>query len=883
MKTLRILSTLILAAIFSLTANAQDTSDEVQTIVPGITNVNLSWDGKTTMVAVRANNDYTFSTNKQWVKMRRSTDGNRLFVSADTTLATTPRTATVTLTSADGSMTRTLNITQEEEHAYETIIDKRIMPKLSSANTQQTGNGVDKLFDNNTATYWQSARTINSTSPAVITMDFSGTERIDYMVYTPRQESSPNGVWTVYTVTVTDHGKTYSQQYTTAANTAPDTIKWEGGIMPNKIEITISGSSNGYASGAELGFYASTSSKDLAIFADEVYSKLRPGVTQADINALTNPFCKIIAQGIFDGTYNTQYRSASYPCRLSVDVLSNEWAAPGKHYSTIDNPTGINFRTGDKRCIIVSGVPSDLSLQLCIMAWYIGKDGNSFDGADPHATYFTLHNGINVIEYTYPWDGLGYLQYYAPTRQRYEQGAPDIKVHFVNGEINGILTPDKTNEEMYQLCKDAAEKGNICIDVLGKKAQAVWTSAGMRDYCKASDGTSLGYRQYINLVDSLVHWEHRQIGFEKYGRIPDNHTLAYVNYQYYMFQGGWGVSFHHNQERRVLNCKTMMLNDYDAIWGFSHEWGHQHQMHPYACWGACSEVTNNIFSYYNVQHLGYVCDMDRKFITMFWDKNFNGISGYSQGRARSLMRKDAFDAAQASSSVFSWNKELRELCLAEADSFFTKIEDDPSRSVNIYETSLSINLTAFNILGNYATMILNYPDFYPDLFESLRRQEQPGGSDIEKKDGYDKYELISNIQNGNKGQLYSTFAQQYPNSCWVTHNYLRNGQVQWTDNSTPAVMCFVRKASRLYGYNLYDYFERAGFFRIGAFYANDYGRKWIMMTQTMLDEFKADMKALEDDGTLKPMTEQMLYDMFHVRNFNVSSTDKLYPTPKIPN
>jgi len=437
---------------------------------------------------------------------------------------------------------------------------------------------------------------------------------------------------------------------------------------------------------------------------------------------------------------------------------------------------------------------------------------------------------------------------------------------------------------MHELCKKAAESGNTCIDVVGNKVQAVWTSAGMRDYCVARDGTSYGYRQYINLVDSLVAWEHRKLGLEKYNRIPDNHTFAYTNYTYYMFQGGLGVSFHHDQEKRVLSCRNMMLNDYDAIWGFSHEWGHQHQMHPYLAWGGCSEVTNNIFSYYNCQKLGFVNNYSKNFALMFWNNNFNSISGYSKGTAVSRLRHEAYIAATENSGLYTFCPELRELILAEGDGIISKYEDNPSRSVNIYEVDLGVNLSPFVILDNYATIVLNYPDFYPDLYESLRQQNNlPNGSTIEKSDGFDKYELISAAQNNNKNGLYRVLEERFPNSCWVTENYLSKGSMSWTDNSCPAVFCFIRKASRLYGYNLYDFFERAGFLRIGAYRHNDYGVKFELRTQKMLDEFKADMKALEDDGTLKPMTESMLHDMFYVRNYNESTTDKIFPLPDIPN
>ena len=869
------------------TISAQTTSKEVETILPASSNINVSWDGKTILLPIRANNDYTVSNKADWLKTTITNQGRTLLIKADSSYSQQERTATIALKTKSGNMTRNINITQGRARLYETVMDKEVKPTLANASSSQSGRGIEELFDNNTSTYWHSflGYKVTPEAPATVTVNFSGTEPVDYMVYTPRQDYYDTGTWRTYTVTVEDHGQTFSQTINSEVDKRPDTIRFQPALKPNKITITITSGYNNYASGAELHFYRKCdNSQDLQIFADDIYSGLRDGVTQADIDKLRNPFCKDLATRMFNKTYDKSYRVSSYPCRLSYRVLSDEWNAPGKYYSQIDNPTGLNFRSGDERVVFVSGLPADIDAKLCIVAWYVGKDGSTFDGADPHTTDFTLKNGINIIKYNYEWDGLGYIKYYADTRERFEQGVPNVRMHFIDGEINGILTPDKTNEEMYELCRNAADHGNLCIDLLGEKVQSIWTSAGMRDYCKAIDGSSLGYRQYLNLLDSIVTWEHRLLGLEKYNRVPENHTLAYTNYQYYMFQGGLGVSFHHNQESRVLNCRTMITRDYDAIWGFSHEWGHQHQMHPYFAWAGLSEVSNNIFSYYNEQRLGYTYGIDRQFARYFWDNNFYTLPGYNQGRAYSKLRSEAYRAAVSNSSLYSYSPELRQACLDEKDSLIYNINENPSRSVNIYETTLFTNLSPFNLLGNYAAITLNYPDFFPDLFESLRQQNNlPAGSTIEKQGDFDKYELISAAQNGNVNQLYSRLQSDYPNSCWITSNYLNSGRVTWQNNSVPALFCFVRKASRLLGYNLYDYFERAGFFRIGAYKHGDYGTKYSILTQKMLDEFKEEMTALETSGEVKPMTEEVLYGIFHERDYNKSATDKLFPTPDIPN
>ena len=231
--------------------------------------------------------------------------------------------------------------------------------------------------------------------------------------------------------------------------------------------------------------------------------------------------------------------------------------------------------------------------------------------------------------------------------------------------------------------------------------------------------------------------------------------------------------------------------------------------------------------------------------------------------------------------------------MAEKDSLIYDYSENPGRSLSYFEAGAGDMLASIILIDNYASLYLEkdgkkYTDFYPDLLEALRQNENlPGGSTVEKQDGFDKYELVSASQNGNKDGLYTKLKELYPESIWAKetggYNYLNKGNVSWYDNSVPAVMNYVRKASRLYGYNLLPLFDRWGWFRTGAYYIGDYGNKKYVLTQEMLDEFTADMKALEDDGTIKPITEEMVHDIMYCRHFNESSTDRLLPTPNIPN
>jgi hypothetical protein len=438
------------------------------------------------------------------------------------------------------------------------------------------------------------------------------------------------------------------------------------------------------------------------------------------------------------------------------------------------------------------------------------------------------------------------------------------------------------------------------MDIMGKRVQHIWTSNGLRDYCKATDGKSLGYRQFIAAIDSLIQWEHDELGLVKYGRQPKNHSMTYVNFTYYMFQGGFGVSFHCDQESRVLNCKNIMYNDDDAIWGLSHEWGHQHQMHPYLCWSGTGEVSNNIFSYFNIMHMGY----NRSDKINDWPQArnlFYNDEATKDGKQISRARHLAYENAKNDAGLFSYSPKMREMCLAMKDSTITAYKTDPLRALALHDMLVDKNfhvghiLHSFIMLGNYAKLHLQKPgaadgvkylDFYPDLFESLRRMQQENGSDIEKSGAWDKYELIFHAQYGTMDGGYDLLKKNFPNSSWITDKYVTqlSHMYGYGENIVPAMLNFIRKASRLYGYNLFPYFERHGYLRTIALHVNDYSWGYYVMTKEMYDEFKADMQALVDDGTLKAMSDTMVKNMMYTSDLNDRANNiTRYPTPNIPN
>jgi hypothetical protein len=116
------------------------------------------------------------------------------------------------------------------------------------------------------------------------------------------------------------------------------------------------------------------------------------------------------------------------------------------------------------------------------------------------------------------WDGLVYIHYYSDQ----PKNEKPIKVHFVNGQVNGYFDIRKNNNEDWKKLIDNAVYP--VLDARGRHIQIAYPVEALKKYAYER-GTDL-----ISNYDSLVYRQHRFIGLVKYKRVPENHILARVNY-----------------------------------------------------------------------------------------------------------------------------------------------------------------------------------------------------------------------------------------------------------------------------------------------------------------------------------------------------------------
>ncbi|MDE6513832.1 MAG: M60 family metallopeptidase [Muribaculaceae bacterium] len=839
-----------LTAAVPVSAQKQIPATKLGALVYGSSEIKLP-DNEATEMVLPSYSRYKFVVSDDyWV--HPSVRNGVIYLSIDQNSTASTRTATLALRSAAGATTNITveqpgwNLTDDAEAAY---ADRFITPvRCVDAATSYQGRAnsssedISKTIDGDMTTIYHSSYYGFSTSvtgqrPVLEYYftpqgDLNNGVELESMTYIPRQDGE-NGHFGLIVVEIAR--KSGNKMQWTAISSNPIDLKMSGqpsvipfpdnlqtGILGVRVTVHtgLSGKSgSNFASCAEMKF----NKKSLAnpatdMFVDGVCSQLKPGVTLAQINAMTDPFYKKLARLIYDGQYDPTNMVSTHNAVMSPQTLAESWNAPGKCYDQSQGVTGVVLNPG-RYVVLASDIPADKgSVGMVVIRWH-GHE--QFDDANGNSQKwyaerfnFNLVNGINIIDIPTPKredakivkghdQGLAYINNFDDRVTSPEEGAARaVKVHIIGALHNGYLSNLKTNAENQTVLNNAIYP---VVDCLGTRVHSVWQVNALKSYASGQ------YVRYINLLDQIAIWEHRVLGLDKYNRVPENRTMTYVNYDYYMYQGGWGPTFMYDTQWRVCNPTRLMTADSDAIWGLSHEWGHQHQMAPYFRWIGTAEVTNNIFSAYNVIHMGYNVRTNReryhydnwhdyngrtaRIRRIFVNDDYNrDITDPKDGETKTAndgdnivmsLRTDAAKAAKAG-NAFWWCNELKQFALdqvkyptkrlassktysgAPTDTWNTANTSDPRnivdprRALNAIEAYSSNNgeliLAPFLYLMYYFSDTnpdrdpADYrPDLWPDLFESMRQNDLDNGSSIEPgKTTPDKYEILTSIFNGNR-------------------------------------------------------------------------------------------------------------------------------------
>lgn len=473
----------------------------------------------------------------------------------------------------------------------------------------------------------------------------------------------------------------------------------------------------------------------LTIFTDKSASEIKAGVTQTDIEAIPEPFFRVLADAIFNNTYDdTGFRIQTYRPYQDPKIMADINLIEA--YSVKDNPMGIYAKEGDVLHIFLDDTKKrDIMLNI---------DRYRVASADPghSSASFVLTEGLNVV--TAPHDGLLYLRYLVNDElalvpksdaQKKLIEEMSVKVNVVGGSVNGYFDTNKhTTADWNRII--AYESGAQVFDYMGERIHICWAKEVVKQGMKNPD-------KVIGEWDMVLENEFGLLGFDKYAqdgslatgdkedRKPRNRMFIHVN------PGNPGASSSKITFPSGAGFDGLFYDEAimeDRIWGPAHEIGHMNQMRPAFNWGGMIETTNNIFCV-KIQH-----DLGKQ--TRLEAENY-----YASAKRRIM---DDYESAPEPKPLNMPFSGYTGLGLDDAGHF--------EKVVPFWQLFLYCKVNG-------------YEDFYPDLFEAYRQMgldKLPGFTGTGKNDGG------NNVKD--HGVLQTVFAVQ---ACKISGMDLREFFVKW--------------------------------------------------------------------------------------------------------
>ncbi|KUJ53069.1 M60 family metallopeptidase [Chryseobacterium sp. JAH] len=458
-------------------------------------------------------------------------------------------------------------------------VKANIIASGTTASSFQSGENIDKSYDNDVSTLYHSAYS-TTTFPVVLNYRLNGVTPIDYLKYTPRTNGSNGRFGNVSISYNTASNSTFVplMSFDFQNSSSPVNVNFPNQITPLNVRITINSGEGNFASCAEMGFYTIGSSGAANpysnIFANNLYSLLQPSVNQLDINAITSPFYKDLAQCLFNGTYVSKYRIQEYKVYPPIAVTTGNLKV-GSGYSRFENPTGIVFAQGTKVAMFVQNLPSGASVSLQVKDFSTTMGGVS--------SYYELHNGLNVFQLTN--SGLGYISYYNTNTT-----LPNIQINIVSGKVNGLYHYQTSTQSDWQ--ESLTNSAYNMIDVVGNHSHLVYKKSMLKNHAPFNPAA------LIAKYDLIVKNEWLVMGLYKYNLVPKNRMFSYSNNGGGWYAGGLGINMDSDWGEESLADINQL-----SLWGLAHEFGHINQIRPDLKWIGTTEVTNNMHSTWVDYHM----------------------------------------------------------------------------------------------------------------------------------------------------------------------------------------------------------------------------------------------------------------------------------------
>lgn len=266
----------------------------------------------------------------------------------------------------------------------------------------------------------------------------------------------------------------------------------------------------------------------------------------------------------------------------------NEYTGMSYSYGKLSGPTGIVGKAGDIIYIYVDEDPSPD----CLLQAEVVVDSNS-PGDHQTGTVTSLHRGLNVVLMSAA--STLYIFYQLGDPEKYLADYPAAKIHIEGGQLQGYFdyTRGMTNDDWTLLCEKLLDKS----DILNLKCDRI-VFAMLKNLVVNATGKKGEMEGLMRIWNNFVECEEDLMGFKEdlKGRFRNIWNAFSVNHGY-MYASTYGTYYSDGTISTVMNYNTLTSSG-GAIWGPSHEIGHNHQ----ACFNivGATEVSNNLFSNVNV-------------------------------------------------------------------------------------------------------------------------------------------------------------------------------------------------------------------------------------------------------------------------------------------
>lgn len=516
-----------------------------------------------------------------------------LKVSATPTGYTVARSTVLSL--AYKELRRDISVTQAASTGSDDIKIQVASATATTEETEQEARGIDKSFDGDYESYFNSKFGEFTDWPFIIDYTFKTASKLDYIVYTPRTDNGTRygafNEFNVYISTSTDPS-TWTKVASCACgdqNYTPTTIQLDQTYEDVKqVRFEIQSAHNNRISCAEMEFYQTNENKFdyTTIFTDETCSVLKEGITEKEIVKMPGETYQKLALALLKGTYDKAYRIADYRPYQNPKIMAG--VNKTSEYGLRDNPTGIYVEDGEEVLVLV-GDTHGQSISMIVQ--------DLVNGGYSGAKTYTLKEGENKIKTE--TGGLVYIQNltqdYIPLdlSDAADKAAADAKtvtVHFPFGKVNGYYDINKgtTQEEWEEMLRNARWED---IDVIGKYVVVTWAVQDYRSY-------DTDIKEMIDLFDTVVEREWALMGIFKYHNNPDKRLFANRMYLHIEHQSKNPYSSA-NHTAYIPSYAEVFCNPERMkarSWVLGHEIGHSNQTRPGLKWAGTTEVTNNIMS-----------------------------------------------------------------------------------------------------------------------------------------------------------------------------------------------------------------------------------------------------------------------------------------------